>query len=247
MKIRLDDLLVQQGIAQSRNAAQKYILAGQILLEPPLGVLAKAGTLLEPNIKIKFTPLPPYVSRGGEKLESALKFWNISLPQRIALDIGASTGGFSDCLLQNGIKKVYCVDVGYGQMHPKLRQDSRVHLYEKTHILKWSPPWMSSHAAEPDLVTCDLSFISLTKVLGKVKELFLKRPVEFLILIKPQFEAEKKWLKKGILENKEVRKKLIQEIIEYSLEIGFKGAKHFPCPVLGTKGNQEEWFHCFLN
>jgi len=247
LKVRLDELLVTRGIAQSILEAQKFILAGEISLEPSLYPL-KAGTLVPSNSNIKFTPLPAYVSRGGEKLESALIHWKIVTLHRIALDIGTSTGGFTDCLLQKGVQKVYSVDVGYGQIHPKLRNDTRVQLFEKTHILKWTPPWLiNSKEAQPDLITLDLSFISLKRILPKIKGFFSQSPIEFLILVKPQFEVDQKWLIKGVVRDKAIIESVLQEMITYSKELGYQVVDHFPCPILGTKGNCEQWLHLFLD
>lgn len=200
--------------------------------------------------KILFRALPSYVSRGAEKLEAALTHWNINVSEKIAFDIGCSTGGFTDCLLQKGVKVVTALDVGYGQIDPKLRKDSRVLLYEKTHILRWSPPWMGTTPEGttliPNLVTMDLSFISIKRVLPVVKTFFVKGIVEFLVLIKPQFEAEKKWLRKGIVQSEEKIQEIVADIVHFSKELGFENLNHFPCPVHGRKGNREVWLRMVL-
>ncbi|MBI4218099.1 MAG: TlyA family RNA methyltransferase, partial [Elusimicrobia bacterium] len=194
--------------------------------------------------EIEVEPLPTYVSRGGEKLESALQHWNLSVHGEICLDVGASTGGFTDCLLQHGAKNVYAVDVGHGQFHPKLRQDPRVRLYENCHILKWQPPWLKNPKTceAPTLTTTDLSFISMKSVLAKLTEIVSKGS-QILILVKPQFEVHKRWLEKGIVKDTVARKKAIDEVTEISRNLGFQVVDHFPCPLKGVKGNREEWLY----
>ncbi len=197
----------------------------------------KPGTLFPEECEIFFTHLPKFVSRGGEKLEAALNHWNIEISNNICLDIGSSTGGFSDCLLQRGVKKIYCVDVGHGQMHPKIRNDPRVALFEDTHFLRWEPSWKNE---PPSFAAIDVSFISLEKILFRVYELG-KPNLEVLALIKPQFEVGAKFIQKGIVRDPEARQGAIKKVLDLALKTGFNILGSYACPVLGAKGNREEW------
>ncbi|OGR79545.1 MAG: hypothetical protein A3I11_04025 [Elusimicrobia bacterium RIFCSPLOWO2_02_FULL_39_32] len=250
VKKRLDCLLVEKGFAESNDQAQRLILAGQIKVKD-LPILLKTATLVKENSEIELLSLPRYVSRGGEKLEAALNYWKIEPQDRICLDVGCSTGGFTDCLLQKGAKKIIAVDVGHGQFHYKLREDSRISLYEKCHILKWIPPWNNIKEL-PSLIVVDLSFISLTKILKKIHEIthpnwknfnLSQLTIDLLVLIKPQFESERKWIRKGILKDQNIRQEIIEKIVQHSKTLGFEIKEHFPCPVLGLKGNEEEWLY----
>lgn len=241
IKKRLDTLLVERGIAKSRDKAERLILAGQIKVKD-LPIHLKTSSPVQEHAEIEVISLPKYVSRGGEKLEAALNYWKISAQDRICLDIGCSTGGFTDCLLQKGAKKIYAVDVGHGQFHFKLRKDPRISLYEKSHILKWNVPWKTLEEM-PSLIVMDLSFISLTKILKRIHEMSREQPIDLLVLIKPQFESEKKYIKKGILKDQNIRQEIIKKIMDYSKSLGFETKDHFPCPILGIKGNQEEWLY----
>lgn len=272
IKKRLDTLLVERGIAESRDKAERLILAGQIKVKDnPIHL--KTSSPVQEHAEIEVISLPKYVSRGGEKLEAALNYWKISAQDRICLDIGCSTGGFTDCLLQKGAKKIVAVDVGHGQFHFKLRKNPRISLYEKSHILKWNVPWKTLEEM-PSLIVMDLSFISLTKILKRVHEMLhpnwanhnlaqhsLESPldckisisttnvgsrektIDLLVLIKPQFESKKKYIKKGILKDQNIRQEIIKKIMDYSKSLGFETKDHFPCPILGIKGNQEEWLY----
>jgi 23S rRNA (cytidine1920-2'-O)/16S rRNA (cytidine1409-2'-O)-methyltransferase len=235
-KTRLDYLIVGRGLASDLKEAQALLLSGQIQITPRPTSL-KAGSLIPVESVLTLLPGQKYVSRGGDKLEAALDFWGVSVNNHSCLDIGASTGGFTDCFLQRGAQEVYAVDVGYGQFHPKLRSDVRVKLFEKTHILNWRPPWGSR---PPDIVAMDLSFMSLIKTMEKLREI-LKRNAVILALVKPQFEAAPKDLRKGIIKDKEARDRAIGGVRKAFLQDGFKVKGQFPCPVIGAKGNQEEW------
>lgn len=233
------------------------ILAGQVVVhEPkaksstdftPRSLPVKPGTLIFENCRIEIKSPLKYVSRGGEKLESALRHWKINVKDKICLDVGSSTGGFVDCLLQSGAKKVWALDVGHGQLHPSIRNDPRVIVLEKTHILKWDPPWKESDQI-PSLLTIDVSFISLTGVLTKVVQIFNtcigSFGVEIIALIKPQFEVGQKFLKKGIVKDAQSRSSAIEKVKRHASETGLEVLGHFPCPVIGAKGNQEEWLYC---
>lgn len=239
MKERLDVLLVQKGLAPSREKAKTMIMEGNVFVDNQRE--DKAGTFFDPsvNIEIHGNTLR-YVSRGGLKLEKAMAQFGITLDDKVCMDIGASTGGFTDCMLQNGAKKVYAVDVGYGQFAWKLRQDPRVVCMEKTNIRYVTPEdiWDALNFA-----SVDVSFISLTKVLGPAKEL-LKDGGQMVCLIKPQFEAGKdKVGKKGVVRDPAVHKEVIERVILFAKSIGF-GILHLDySPIKGPEGNIEYLVH----
>ena len=231
--VRLDKLLLEKGLVDSREKAQALIMAGQVCVN---GIrIDKPGYRLKGDEEIKVLSLPRYVSRGGEKLEGALKSFGIDPSGMVVLDVGSSTGGFTDCLLQHGAKRVYAVDVGRGQMDIKLREDPRVVLYEKTDARELT----QKHIPEKvDLITIDVSFISLTKVLPSVVG-FLKEEGTLLALIKPQFELCPKKVRKGIVREKEHKREAIEKITEFLKDLGFGILgirKSFP---KGAKGNEE--------
>lgn len=235
-KTRLDLLLVQKGLASDIKEAQALILSARVRIlrrSKPL----KAGDLFPENTDIIVAAVSKYVSRGGDKLESALDFWGISVKNLICLDIGASTGGFTDCLLQRGASKVYAVDVGTGQLDPKIRKDARVTALEKTHVLKWKPDWKEG---APNFVTMDVSFMSVKNIFPWLKE-NAPAPFEILCLAKPQFEALPKAAPKGIVRDENEREAAIRAVLAAALDGRFTLIGRFPCPVLGAKGNREEW------
>ena len=235
MKERLDVLVVSRGLAPSREKAKAIIMAGNVLVDGQRE--DKAGTFFDPsvNIEIHGNTLR-YVSRGGLKLEKAMAQFGITLDDKVCMDIGASTGGFTDCMLQNGAKKVYAVDVGYGQFAWKLRQDPRVVCMEKTNIRYVTPEDIGDAL---NFASVDVSFISLTKVLGPAKEL-LKDGGQMVCLIKPQFEAGKdKVGKKGVVRDPAVHKEVIERVILFAKSIGF-GILHLDySPIKGPEGNIE--------
>ena len=235
MKERLDVLLVQKGLAPSREKAKTMIMEGNVFVDNQRE--DKAGTFFDPsvNIEIHGNSLR-YVSRGGLKLEKAMAQFGITLDDKVCMDIGASTGGFTDCMLQNGAKKVYAVDVGYGQFAWKLRQDPRVVCMEKTNIRYVTPEDIGDAL---NFASVDVSFISLTKVLGPAKEL-LKDGGQMVCLIKPQFEAGKdKVGKKGVVRDPAVHKEVIERVILFAKSIGF-GILHLDySPIKGPEGNIE--------
>ena len=239
MKERLDVLLVQKGLAPSREKAKTMIMEGNVFVDNQRE--DKAGTFFDPsvNIEIHGNTLR-YVSRGGLKLEKAMEHFGIILDDKVCMDIGASTGGFTDCMLQNGAKKVYAVDVGYGQFAWKLRQDSRVVCMEKTNIRYVTPEDIGDAL---DFASVDVSFISLTKVLGPAKEL-LKDGGQMVCLIKPQFEAGKdKVGKKGVVRDPAVHNEVIESVILFAKSIGF-GILHLDySPIKGPEGNIEYLVH----
>ncbi len=243
MKERLDVLLVQKGLAPSREKAKTMIMEGNVFVDHQRE--DKAGTFFDPsvNIEIHGNTLR-YVSRGGLKLEKAMAQFGIALDDKVCMDIGASTGGFTDCMLQNGASKVYAVDVGYGQFAWKLRQDPRVVCMEKTNIRYVTP---EDIADALDFASVDVSFISLTKVLGPAKEL-LKDGAEMVCLIKPQFEAGKEKVgKKGVVRDPAVHIEVIERVILFAQSIGF-GVLHLDySPIKGPEGNIEYLVHLKKN
>lgn len=235
-KRRLDLVLVEKEQTLSRQQARGLIMAGKVLVNGQRS--EKPGTLVADHdeIRIKGGLGPTYVSRGGLKLEGALKQLNISVANSICLDVGASTGGFTDCLLQNGADKVYAVDVGYGQLAWQLRQDQRVITIERTNIRHMTRDIVS----EPvDLVTVDVSFISLNIVIPAVIK-FLKPKARILALIKPQFEVGKgKVGKGGVVRDPKLRDAAVKELTKNFTALGFVCGPAVPSPILGPKGNQE--------
>lgn len=239
MKERLDVLLVNRGLAPSREKAKTMIMEGNVFVNNNRE--DKAGSTFpdDCNIEIHGKTLQ-YVSRGGLKLEKAMKHFDISLDGKVCMDIGASTGGFTDCMLQNGAVKVYSVDVGYGQFAWKLRQDERVVCMEKTNIRYVTPDDIDD---ELDFASVDVSFISLTKVLIPARAL-LKDSAEMVCLIKPQFEAGKdKVGKKGVVRDKNVHQEVIQKIVDFATENGFSVLNLEYSPIKGPEGNIEYLVH----
>ena len=235
MKERLDVLLVQKGLAPSREKAKTMIMEGNVFVDNQRE--DKAGTFFDPsvNIEIHGNTLR-YVSRGGLKLEKAMAQFGITLDDKVCMDIGASTGGFTDCMLQNGAKKVYAVDVGYGQFAWKLRQDPRVVCMEKTNIR-----YVTQEDIEDKInfSSIDVSFISLTKVLGPVKAL-LADDGQIVCLIKPQFEAGREKVgKKGVVREKSTHLEVIEKVIEFAVSIGFEILNLEYSPIKGPEGNIE--------
>ena len=239
MKERLDVLLVKRGLAPSREKAKAMIMAGNVFVDGQRE--DKAGTSFQEEVPIEIHGHTlKYVSRGGLKLEKAMQHFDLSLDGKICMDIGASTGGFTDCMLQNGAVKVYAVDVGYGQFAWKLRQDPRVVCMEKTNIRYVTP---EDIADVLDFASVDVSFISLTKVLGPAKEL-LREGGEMVCLIKPQFEAGREKVgKKGVVRDKAVHLEVIEKVISFAKEIGFQVLNLEFSPIKGPEGNIEYLVH----
>ena len=239
MKERLDVLLVQRGLAPSREKAKAMIMEGNVYVNGQKEDKAGAGFDTEVPIEVRGNTLA-YVSRGGLKLEKAMKEFALSLDGMVCMDIGASTGGFTDCMLQNGAAKVYAVDVGYGQFAWKLRQDARVVCMEKTNIRYVTP----EDIGEPlDFASVDVSFISLTKVLGPAKAL-LKENAEMVCLIKPQFEAGREKVgKKGVVRDRSVHLEVIEKVLAFARELGFSVLHLSFSPIKGPEGNIEYLVH----
>lgn len=239
MKKRLDILVTEKGIAPSREKAKALIMAGQIFVDNVRE--DKAGSMFEEtcNIVLHGEKLK-YVSRGGLKLEKAMASFPIKLDGFVCMDIGSSTGGFTDCMLQNGASKVFAVDVGYGQLDYKLRVDERVVCMEKTNIRYVTPDDIGEAL---DFASCDVSFISLEKVLPAAINL-LKDEAEMVCLIKPQFEAGREEVgKKGVVRDPKIHQKVIENVLEKSKEIGFSALGLTFSPVKGPEGNIEYLVH----
>lgn len=236
MKERLDVLLVRQGYAPSREKAKAIIMSGSVFVNGQRE--DKAGTAFDEtkiHIEVKGSTLR-YVSRGGLKLEKGMLSFDISLRDKICMDIGASTGGFTDCMLQNGAAKVYSVDVGHGQLDWKLRKDWRVVSMEKTNFRYMLPKDIDDRL---DFVSVDVSFISLTKILIPARNLLTERG-EMICLIKPQFEAGKdKVGKKGVVREPEIHEEVIEKVVDYADVVGFDILGLEYSPIKGPEGNIE--------
>jgi 23S rRNA (cytidine1920-2'-O)/16S rRNA (cytidine1409-2'-O)-methyltransferase len=231
MRKRLDALLVERGLAESRSQAQALVVAG---LVPGYD---KPGQQVDESAELRVDRPPPFVSRGGEKLRNALDAFEVDVRARDCADVGASTGGFTDCLLQAGAARVIAIDVGYGQLHPKLRSDPRVTVLERTNARA-----LRELPFVPDLVVCDVSFISVTKALPPV--LALARPGwEALVLVKPQFEAGRTQVPKGVVRNPEVQRKVVESVIEAARGWGGATVGVVDSGLPGPKGNREFFVH----
>jgi 23S rRNA (cytidine1920-2'-O)/16S rRNA (cytidine1409-2'-O)-methyltransferase len=251
VKIRLDKLLVDRGLTPSRERAQALILAGKVLVNEQK--IEKAGASVDSDAPIRLLGADlRYVSRGGLKLEKALEHWSINLQDKVCLDVGASTGGFSDCILQHGAAKVIAVDTGYGQMDFGLRNDPRLRLLEKTNARYLGP----SHIGEPvDFIAMDVSFISATLVLPAViRSVSAYANVsgsgdsninrEIVVLVKPQFEAGRELVGKGgIVRDESAQRAAIARVEKTLIELGCIHAESIESPILGGEGNREFLLH----
>ncbi len=236
-KERLDNLLVKRGLCESRNLAQKLIRAGKVKVKQQIIDKPALEIDLDSEIEIKEKPL--YVSRGGEKLAKALDLFPITIKDRICLDGGISTGGFTDCLLQKGAKKVYGVDVGYGQVAWNLRQDSRVILSERTNFRYLTFDTLYKGQIPADLAVMDLSFISLNKVLATLWQLLIESK-DIILLVKPQFEVGKEKVgKKGVVRDTKYQAQAIFEIVRTATNLGWQYQNLTWSPLLGPAGNIE--------
>ncbi len=239
MKKRLDMLMMERALAPSREKAKAYIMAGDVYVDDQKE--DKAGTMFPETVKIEVRGNTlPYVSRGGLKLEKAMKNFDVTLNGRVCMDVGASTGGFTDCMLQNGAVKVYSIDVGYGQLDWKLRNDPRVVCMEKTNIRYVVPEDLEEPA---DFSSIDVSFISLTKVLLPVRNL-LTDEGEIVCLIKPQFEAGREKVgKKGVVRDPSVHREVIEKVRDYAMSIFMEPCHLSFSPIKGPEGNIEYLLH----
>ncbi|MGA2525758.1 MAG: TlyA family RNA methyltransferase [Smithellaceae bacterium] len=234
-KIRLDKLLVERGIAMTREKARALILAKAVKINEIH--VDKADTLVPSDAQVHVKGEDnPYVSRGGLKLKGALELFGLDVEGLVAFDVGASTGGFTDCLLQAGAAKVYALDVNYGQLAWKLRQDKRVVVIERTNIRHYDGADIEER---PDLATVDVSFISLKVVLPAILRL-LKDDARILALIKPQFEAEREEIgKKGLVKNSAVQERVVLEITDFCQKLNLQVEGTCSSPLLGPVGNKE--------
>ena len=239
MKKRLDLLMVERALAPSREKAKAYIMSGDVYVDGQKE--DKAGTMFKETVKIEVRGNTlPYVSRGGLKLEKAMNNFGVTLDGKVCMDVGASTGGFTDCMLQNGAVKVYSIDVGYGQHDWKLRNDPRVVCMEKTNIRYVLPENLEEPA---QFSSIDVSFISLTKVLLPVRNL-LTEDGEIVCLIKPQFEAGREKVgKKGVVRDPAVHLEVIEKVIAYASTISMEPCHLSFSPIKGPEGNIEYLLH----
>jgi 23S rRNA (cytidine1920-2'-O)/16S rRNA (cytidine1409-2'-O)-methyltransferase len=241
-KNRLDVEMEDRGLAHSRSLAQKLIMAGEVRVNGQ--VVLKSAVKGTSADQIEVAQGPRFVSRGGEKLEAALKAFNLTdLMGSICADIGASTGGFTDCLLQHGAEKVFAVDVGYGVLDWKIRNDTRVVVMERTNAR-----FIEGFAEPVDLVTVDASFISLTVLLPVIKGWFNDRPARVVALIKPQFEAGRADAARGsgVIRDPEVHRAVLVRVLEFAQTVGFQLRGLIKSPLTGPKGNVEFLVHLSL-
>ncbi|MCW5876611.1 MAG: TlyA family RNA methyltransferase [Anaerolineales bacterium] len=235
-KQRADELLVARGLAESRSQAQRLVMAGQVRADGQ--VVAKPSSLLAADSQLVVDQGPKYVSRGGEKLEAALQHFGLDPQGAVCADVGASTGGFSDCLLQAGAARVYAIDVGKGQLHWRLRLDPRVIVMEATNART-----LSRLAEEVNLVVVDVSFISLKVILPVVRG-WLAPKGQLVALVKPQFEAGRQEVSrgKGVIRDAAIHRRVVAEVLEAASQQGYRSLGLMRSPILGPKGNQEFLF-----
>ena len=235
-KMRLDEYLVENEYFENLDVAQRQIMIGNVIINEQK--IEKAGEIINiekiKSIRIKEKDIP-YVSRGGLKLEKAIKEFNLDFKNKIVMDVGASTGGFTDCALQNGAKFVYAVDVGTNQLDWKLRTNNKIKSIENKHINNLEK---EDTEDEIDIIVMDISFISIKRVLHKIEE-FLKKDGFTVFLIKPQFEAEREDIEKGIVKDTDVHKKIIDDIVEEAKKYNLYLQNLTESPIKGTKGNTE--------
>ena len=235
-RIRLDALLAQRGLFASRARAAAAVQAGEVLLLPERRRVDKPGQLVAEDVELEVRPAPEYVSRGGIKLANALDALSVDVTGRRALDVGASTGGFTDCLLQRGAAHVVCVDVAYGQLDWRLRSDPRVTVIERRNARSLSA---SELPYPPDLIVIDVSFISLTKILPATLVAADER-FDCLALVKPQFEARRAEVRPGgLVLDPEVRSRVVAEVATAAEALGLARIGVMPSPIAGAHGNAE--------
>jgi len=238
VKARLDTILVERGFFSSRSQAAAAVLAGEVSVKGQ--PVTKAGAMVSPDVEIALREPQRFVSRGGLKLETAFERFKLDVKGRVALDAGASTGGFTDCLLQHGARKVIAIDVGYGQLDWKLRNDPRVEVHERTNIRGIMPESLSE---APNFATFDLSFISLKKVLPPVIKC-LKPGFELVALVKPQFEAGKgKVGSGGVVRDPETHRQVLNGVWQYAESLGLVVLGLTESGIRGPKGNVEFLIH----
>jgi 23S rRNA (cytidine1920-2'-O)/16S rRNA (cytidine1409-2'-O)-methyltransferase len=238
-RLRLDELLVERRLAASRAEAARLILAGRVRLDGRPAT--KAGQLSRPDAGLELTVVSPYVGRGGEKLAAALAQFGIEPAGRVCLDVGASTGGFTDCLLQRGARHVYAVDVGRGQLHPRLRSDSRVTVIEGLNARRLETARLPT---PPSLATVDVSFISLEKVIPSVAACLAPGPADLVALVKPQFEVGRGRVGKGgVVRDHEQQADAVMRIAAFARAHGLAPCGAAASPLRGAKGNREFFLH----
>lgn len=238
VRMRIDRLLVERGLAESREKALKLILAGDVFVDGER--VDKAGALVAAEAELELHDRSRYVSRGGEKMAHALDYFNLPVSERICIDVGASTGGFTDCLLQRGAARVYAVDVGSGQLDVRLRRDSRVVVMEKTNARTLDPRIFPEH---PSLAVIDVAFISLEKVLPAVFGVLATR-AEVIMLIKPQFEVGRQHVGKGgVVRDPALHRSVVARLARYSVLRGWHVLGVSASPLRGPKGNREFFLH----
>lgn len=231
-KRRIDSLLTERGLVESRAKAQAMIMAGEVAVDGK--VVTKSGTLVAEEAVITVVEPPPFVSRGGIKLDHALDHFQLDVSSNVVADVGASTGGFTDCLLKRGASRVYAIDVGYGQLDYRLRQDTRVLVIERVNAR-----YPITLPEKVDLATIDVSFISVEKVIPSVAQL-LKAHGYLLVLIKPQFEARREEVGKGgIIKQPAVHARVLGRFITWMIKHGFRLGGLTASPILGASGNRE--------
>ncbi len=237
-KMRADELLLKQKICETRSQAKSLILSGKVFFNKQL--IEKPGKIFAEDSIFEISAMPPFVSRAGEKLEGFLNYFDIDVSCKNALDVGASTGGFTDCLLHRGVETVTCIDVGHGQLHPKLLNDPRVENFEKINARNLTPEQVGQKSFE--IIVVDLSFISLKKVLPKIWDLLEGEGV-LIALIKPQFESTKEEVSRvsGIIKDPTIHKRIVDDIIQFgTLELAKSSLIGWiASPIKGGDGNQE--------
>lgn len=233
-RIRLDQMLVERGLFETRSKASAAVMAGLVLVDGKPAAKAGEAVAAESELSLKSDPCP-YVSRGGLKLRAALDAFPIDVRERVCLDVGASTGGFTDCLLQAGAERIYAVDVGTAQLHSKLKDDPRVISRENTHAKLLRPEWFDP---KPTLAVMDVSFISSAQVLPFVLPC-LAAPAELVVLVKPQFEVGPKLAPKGVVRDPAVRLQAVEKIKAAASALGLQDAGLIESPAKGPKGNVE--------
>ena len=237
-KVRLDQLVVDRGLAPSRERARALLLAAQVTVDGE--VVTKAGTQVDEDADVALAaPDHPYVGRGGLKLAHALDTFGIEVKGREALDIGASTGGFTDVLLQRGAARIVALDVGHGQIDWKLRHDPRVVVIEHFNARHLS---LADLPGPADVVTIDVSFISLRQILPVVPPL-LRPGADIVALVKPQFEAGRSEVRKGVIRDVSVHERVMQEVVDSAAAVGLTPVASTPSPITGQKGNVEFFIH----
>ena len=231
-KKRIDIMLVEKGLAESRAKAQAMIMAGDVLADGK--IVLKAGTLVNKDADVSVAEPPPFVSRGGLKLDYGLGYFGLDVRDAVVADIGASTGGFTDCLLKRGVRRVYAVDVGYGQLDYRLRQDPRVIVMDRVNAR--NTPDIQEKL---DMVVIDVSFISMEKIIPAVAGL-LKEKGSIIVLVKPQFEAKRKEVGKGgIIRQPEIHARVLGRFVKWVTDNGYRLKGMVGSPIEGASGNRE--------